>query len=48
MKTPCPDGQILKLWLRSACSSRAELVEFGQEIDEVKEKIFFNKNLTHY
>ena len=35
----CPCGQVLKLWLRSVCSFRAELIEIGQEIDKVKEKL---------
>lgn len=35
----CPDGQVLKLWLCSVCSSRAELLEIGREIDSLKDKL---------
>ena len=35
----CPGGQVLKLWLRSVCGSRAELLEIGREIDSLKDKL---------
>ena len=39
-KKTCPNGQVLKLWLRSVCSSRAELFKIGREIDVVKDKLW--------
>lgn len=38
-KNPCPGGQVLKLWLCYLCNSRADLVEIGQEIEEMKKAI---------
>ena len=34
-----PYGRFCKSWLRSVCSSRAELLEIGREIDELKDKL---------
>ena len=34
-----PCGRFCKSWLCSVCSSRAELLEIGQEIDNVKDKL---------
>jgi hypothetical protein len=34
-----PHSGAFEYWLREMCSSRAELVEIGQEIDEVKNKL---------
>jgi len=30
-----------KLWLCCLCNSRADLIQIGQEINEMKEKLFF-------
>ncbi len=35
-----PYGRFCKLWLCSVCSSRAELLEIGREIDRVKDKVY--------
>ena len=38
-----PETNGLKLWLCSVCSSRAELLEIGRDIDRVKEISNHNK-----